>query len=648
MKRRNLQPDTDYCNSTRTTGEVNLQFDQAAVKLPSLSAQDSAECPRMRGAGNRDGVGPPSSPKRVAWPAVLVLCLGSLLSVIGCHSSLPPAEDPVPEVAVGDANLHIAGLTDVSAELGIQFTHDAGETTGFPMPQIMGSGGAFLDADQDGRLDVLLLDGAPVDEQDAGCRLYRQRVDGRFEDLTEHSGLRNPGFGMGVAVGDIDNDGQLDVYFSNFGPDRLFRNLGECRFEDVTESSGIRNEGWGTAAAFFDYDQDGWLDLFVANYLDYFPGSVCTDATGRRDYCGPMSFPGAPDKLYRNTATDHVSGVPHFEDVSLEAGLGLARQKGLGVVCRDFTGDRRPDIFVANDQEANGLWIQQPDGTFVDEAALRGVALNGLGRAEANMGVVCDDLNGDGAFDLFVTHLRGETNTLFVGNAAGYFIDQTATSGLGPPSLRNTGFGTVAADLECDGDLDLLVVNGRVKRDPFLAVRSSADAADWRDYAELNQIFVNRGEGRFQEEVRGVPFTVPVDVSRGLAAGDYDGDGDVDFLVTNAAGPCRLYRNDYARTGHWLAVRIFDPSLQRDAIGAQVRVSSGDRTFARELCPSTSYLCSHELIVYFGLGNILQIDQIEVIWPSGDPQVEVFPGGGVDRRMTLMHGAGVGNPVGTP
>jgi hypothetical protein len=335
---------------------------------------------------------------------------------------------------------------------------------------------------------------------------------------------------------------------------------------------------------------------------------------------------------------DTQTGLPSFDDVTLETGLATARPKGLGAVCRDFNGDRLPDIFVANDQQANALWIQQPGGTFREEASLRGVACNALGEVEANMGVVCDDLNNDDAVDLFLTHLRGETNTLFLGDGAGQFLDRTPSSGLGPPSLTFTGFGTVAADLEHDGDLDLLVVNGRVMRDPFRQVFSSKAEADWRDYAETNQVFLNDGQGGFTELI--TPFSEPVEVSRGLATGDVDSDGDLDFLLTNAAGQARLYRNDFPKSGHWLSVRAIDPALNRDALGAVVILIAGEQTFNRELACGSSYLSCHELSVHFGLGSLDRVDAIEVLWPSGTPIRERFPVESVDQSITVLHGHG--------
>ena len=309
-------------------------------------------------------------------------------------------------------------LVEITMASDIHFEHDPGELGSYPMPQIMGSGAAFFDFDGDDDLDLLLISGVQrsLEGKSTGDKLFRQEANGKFTDVTEWSGIATGGYGMGVAVGDIDNDGDLDLYLTRYGDDRLFQNRGDGRFDDITDQAGIANPQWGTAASFFDYDRDGWLDLFVANYVDYFPGSVCEDGSGRRDYCGPESPKGTVGRLYRNLgkpASDFARST--FEDVTIASGIARRVGKGLGLLCRDFDGDGRPDIFVANDGEENFLWIQHDGHAFSNEAILRGVALNRFGEAQANMGVVSDDLNNDGISDLFVTHLAGEYNTLFQG-----------------------------------------------------------------------------------------------------------------------------------------------------------------------------------------------------------------------------------------
>ena len=571
-------------------------------------------------------------------------CTIVLLASIGCSAADSGGITPSFDAARDNSS----ALVEITQEVGLDFVHNAGALGDYGMPQIMGSGAAMFDYDGDGNLDILLIDGGSLDpsprdpsgEAPVTSRLFRQEHDGKFVDVTTSSRLANHGYGMGVAIGDIDNDGDLDVYVTNYGPDRLFQNNGDGTFTDVTQSAGIASPGWSTAACFFDYDRDGWLDLFVVNYLDFFPGSICEDGSGRRDYCGPESFRGTVDRLYRNTSGDSDSRGVSFTDVTVVSGIASQVGRGLGVLCCDMNDDDRPDIYVANDMEPNRLWIQQADGSYVDEAVLRGVATNRLGKSEASMGVARGDLNADGQQDLLLTHLRGETNTLYLAEQSGLFTDGTAASGLGPASLRRTGFGVAAIDLEHDGDLDLVIVNGGVKRGP----REGATEGEeyWADYAEPNQVFINTGSGVFldNEESRTADFRERIEVSRGLSWGDVDNDGDIDLLVTNAGGRARLYRNEFSKQGNWLMIRAVDPSLQRDSIGARVLVQAGSRQFEREVNPSSSYLSSHDLRVHFGLGDAPHYDKIIVHWPGSGRSLEVFPGGEANRMLLLTRGTG--------
>ncbi|HWG45685.1 MAG TPA: VCBS repeat-containing protein, partial [Gemmataceae bacterium] len=350
---------------------------------------------------------------------------------------------------------------DVTKRVGLDFVHDPGPLDGkYFMPQIFGSGAALFDFDGDGRLDIYLLhNGGPSGPRN---RLYHQRRDGTFEDVSVGSGLDVAGHSMGVAVGDIDNDGRPDVLLTQYGGIRLFRNLGAGHFRENTADSALHNPAWATSAAFLDYDRDGWLDLVVVNYLDYDPSIACTSPVGEKDYCMPKVFAGRVSALFRNLGGEGRIG--RFADVTLASGLGRLPGPGLGVVCADFDGDGWPDIFVANDGQPNRLWLNQHNGTFQDEAVPRGVAYNGMGHAWAGMGVACADLDGDGLNDLFVTHLSGETNNLWKQGPRGLFTDRTGTAGLSTPRWRGTGFGVVAADFNQDGWLDLAVANGGVVR----------------------------------------------------------------------------------------------------------------------------------------------------------------------------------------
>jgi hypothetical protein len=573
----------------------------------------------------------------------LLLALGMM--VVGCRPSglpLSPDEPAFPPWFV-----------DVTQQVGLNFVHDAGPlpTDRYFMPQIMGSGAALFDYDNDGRLDIYLLqNGGP--NSPSTNRLFHQGPDGRFTDVSKGSGLDIAGYGMGVAIGDVNNDGWPDVLVTEYGRIRLFLNNGNGTFTDVTKEAGLDNPLWAASACFVDYDRDGWLDLVVVNYLDYDPTKTCPQREGKQDYCGPTSFAGTVAKLYRNrgrpsgTRTDTV----RFEDVTLRSGLGRLSGPGLGVACADFNGDRWPDIFIANDQKPNRLWINQRDGTFKDEAIVRGLAYNALGNAEANMGVALGDVEGKGTFDVFVTHLTEETHTLWAQGPRGFFADRTAAAGLASPRWRATGFGTVLADFDHDGALDLAVVNGRVSRAQVSPTpKGTATPPDpfWSQYAERNQLFANDGRGRFQDISRqNAPFCGTAGVARGLACGDIDGDGALDLLVTSVAGPARLYRNVAAQRGHWLLVRAVDPTLGgRDAYGAEITVRAGDRRWRRLIQPGHSYLCSSDHRAHFGLGAVERVDAIEVVWPDGS--AETFPAQAVDQVIVLAKGRGrpeLGNP----
>lgn len=570
---------------------------------------------------------------------LLFLCL----SIVGCsrpisksHGTSEPSADPYAKPC----------LVDVAKTVGLEFRHSVGREQEYSMPQIMGSGGCLFDFDNDGDLDVFLIGGQPrSNENNGGSRLFRQDAIDRFVDVTLDSGIVDVGFGMGAAVGDVDNDGDLDLYLTRYGEDSLYLNQGQGRFADATLVAGISNPPWSTAASFCDYDRDGWLDLLVVNYVDYFPGSICEDGAGRRDFCGPESLAGTVSKLYRNVSgqasvSEQASVVPRFEDVTVSAGLARRAGKGLGALCRDFDMDGRVDFLVANDGEENFLWIQHDGGVFSNEAILRGVALNRFGEAEANMGVVAEDFNRDGFSDLFVTHLREESNTLFRGAQFGQFADETVASGFSVTSLPFTGFGVAAVDFDHDADIDLAIANGGVKRGP--ATEAQDVVPFWRDYAQRNECYLNDGRGTFQSVtgLGGSDFTQRVEVSRALASGDIDNDGDVDLLLTNCAGPARLYRNEFPKNGNWLSVVAYDPSLKRAAIGAQIQLVAGKVVINRELNPSTSYLSVNDLRVHYGLGSANRYDVIRVYWPSGSGEIEEFPGGAVNQQVQLVRGHG--------
>ena len=524
--------------------------------------------------------------------------------------------------------------------MGLTFTHDSASMGAFFMPEHIGSGGAFLDFDNDGRLDVFLVQhGGPASP--SKNQLFRQGEDGRFANVTAGSGLDVAGYGMGATVGDVDNDGLPDLFLTEYGAVRLFLNRGGGRFTDVTRAAGLDNSRWSTAASFLDYDRDGWLDLFVGNYVDYLPEHQCFDPAGAPDFCGPQNFQNTVSRLFHNRGRTGPDGLVQFEDVTLRSGIAKATGKALGVLCADFDGDRWPDIFVADDGVPNRLYLNRHDGTFVDEAVLRGIAYNAMGNTAGNMGVGVGDVNQDGLFDLFITHLAHEQHTLWIQGPRGSFADQTHRFGLINPFWRSTGFGTVLADFDLDGWPDLAHINGTIRRGAaHPGPRLPGLMPFWSDYAQRYQLFLNDGTGRFRDVSLANPaFCGAAGIGRGLAAGDFDNDGALDLLALCAGGPVQLFRNVAPRRGHWLGIRALDPSGGgRDAIGAELTLEAGGRRIWGLVQPSCSYLVSHDPRVHFGLGPIGAFERLAVLWPDGTE--EVFPGGPTDRFLTVRKGQG--------
>jgi enediyne biosynthesis protein E4 len=553
---------------------------------------------------------------------------------LSCQRSPSPSSGTPPPAA---------WFADVTEEVGLHFIHDPGPVGAYFMPQQVGSGAALFDFNNDGRLDILLLqNGGPNGAKNC---LYEQTPDGHFKDVSAGSGLDFAGYNMGVAVGDVNNDGWLDVLITQYNGVKLFLNNGDGTFTNVTEESGLSNPSWATSAAFFDYDRDGRLDLVVVNYVDYDPTWPCTGGDGSPDYCAPKTFHGRVSRLFHNVTPPRTSGneanakTPRvrFEDATESSGFGRLPGPGLGVVCADFNGDGWPDVFIANDGAPNRLWINQKDGTFTDEAIKRGVAYNGMAQAQAGMGVALGDVDNDGLFDLFVTHLTEETPTLWKQGPRGLFHDETAVAGLVASSRRGTGFGTLLADFDNDGALDLAVVNGRVSARALPEDWSLGPF--WSKYGDRNQLFAGDGHGRFRDiSAQNDSFSGCFNVARGLVGGDVFGDGAQDLLVTTVNGSARLFRNVAPKRGHWLSVRAYDPALKRDALGAEVRVTAGGKTRTVWLHPAESYLCSSEPRAHFGLGLSEEVESIEILWPDGTR--ETFPGGQADRCVELRKGEG--------
>ena len=499
-----------------------------------------------------------------------------------------------------------------SARLGVVFEHRHSGTGLKYMHETVGSGVAVLDLDGDGRLDIYFVQGAsrlPKGEKPglAPNRLFRQTAEGLFVDITQGSGAGDPGYGMGVAYGDVDRDGDPDLYLTNLGRNTLLRNLGGGRFEDVTEAAGVGGDQWSSAAGFFDADGDGDLDLYVVNYVDFtFDNHKwCGNAKHQiRSYCHPDVYAGVTDVLYRN------DGDFRFTDVSREAGLrASADAKGLGLAFADFDRNGILDIFVANDSSRNHLYLGGEGLRYEENGLLAGVAFNGSGEAEASMGVAVDDVDGDGLADIFLTHLGDETNTLYHSLGGGLFHDGTSASGLGIPSLPWVGFGTLLFDHDNDGDLDVFVTNGEVVDNIELYEPK-------RSYRQPSQLFDNLGDGRFSDLSAQLGLEELL-VGRGAAAGDLDGDGDVDVVITQNNGPARVLLNQTGSNNRSIGIRLHGVTSNLEGFGARVEILVGDRRQSRLLHSSSSYLSQSAPEIYFGLGTWEGSVEVIVRWPSG-------------------------------
>ena len=564
------------------------------------------------------------------WAATAAL--GTLVACGGGadEPSSPPSGDSTERAGELAVEVAVPRFEDVTAASGLEVSHATGAAGTYPMPAVMGGGVCSFDAEGDGDLDLFFVGGRPG-AGGSEHQLFLQEEPWRFVDVSEGSGLAGSGWGMGCAVADVDLDGDADLFVTTEGSDALF--LNETRdgsrptFRDSSRAFGLVQGGWSASASFADFDRDGYPDLYVTRYVDFDPKRECAEG-GRADFCGPARFDGLPDLLYMNRAGRS------FEEVSASAGISLLRYRGLGVKVADFDDDGWLDLYVANDSDPNQLWRNAGDGTFTDEALFVGLAFNRFGVGEAGMGVALGDSDSDGDLDVFVSHLVEETNTLYENRGEAGFEDITSTSGLGLPSVGLTGFGTAFLDVDADGDLDLALANGAVKR----RVEVLSERADWffREYAEPNLLFVNDGAGHFVDvSARSGSFGEELEVSRGLLPVDLDEDGDLDLVLTNLEGPARLYRNDSENMGSWLSAKVLTAEGS-PAVGAKVTVHAGDRSWVHVLSEPGGYLSGGEARLYVGLGSAQAVDSIEVRWPDGTR--ESFPGGATNRALVLRRG----------
>jgi hypothetical protein len=589
----------------------------------------------------------------------------------GCDGARPELASTERPPSAVTAPVESDWFVDRAAESGLDFVHVNGASENFYYPEILGPGVALFDFDNDGDLDVYLVQGGTLGADSnrksptaaasapSGARLFRNdltiHTDGsralRFTDVTSASGIAADRYGLGVAAADIDNDGRVDLLLTNFGPNQLFRNNGDGTFTDISKASGIQDHSgrFAVSASFVDYDRDGRLDLYIGNNVKYTieNGTKCPNMAGVRDYCPPQIYGGQPDRLYHN------EGGGRFADVSAKALVNGRFGPALGISTADFDGDGWLDIFVANDGEENLLWMNQRNGTFREAGLVAGIALTAEGKAEASMGVDAGDFDNDGDEDLIITELTSEGSNLYVNDGAGKFRDLSASSGVGPASLPYTGWGTAWFDFDNDGWLDILAVNGTI-------VASEGAAGRPFPYDQRKVLLRNLQNGRFENVAGRAGRVFELSESgRGAAFGDIDNDGDIDVLVGNDAGHVRLLVNNIGNRRHWVGLRLvgrvlldppksdlgrvlLDPpkgEIVRDMLGARVAVVRADGTkLWRRARSDGSYGSANDPRVLFGLGDATAVSGIEVRWPSG--RVEKWTGLPIDRWTTITEGTG--------
>ena len=585
---------------------------------------------------------------RAPWAASRFVVALSILAFTACDPATPK-ESTSPASVTPVAQESTDWFVDRGEESGLKFRHVNGAEGKFYYAEVIAPGAGFLDYDNDGDLDVFLVQGGSLAAssgiRDSGfgtreskSRLFRNdltvNADGtrtpRFTDVTEASGIVSRGYGMGIAAGDFNNDGCVDLYLTSLGPNQLFRNNCDGTFTDVSKQSRTDDPSWTVSSAFLDFDRDGWLDLFVANYLSWRVESSapCFTPSGRPDYCSPNVYQPQPSRLLRNNR----DGT--FIDVSTPAGIAREFGPALGISTADFNGDGWIDIYVANDGQPNQLWINGRNGTFRNTGLLSGTAISAHGRAKAGMGVDAGDFDNDGDEDLFVTNLTGEGNDLYVNDGSGLFEEQGARSGLSAASRGYTGFGTAWFDIDNDGLLDTITVNGAVQ-----TIEALRRVNDPFPLHQRKMLFKNPGQGRFEDVTAhgGAAFELS-EVGRGAAFGDIDNDGDEDVLVANNNGQPRLLINNVGGRNHWIGLRLVGTG-RRDMLGARVGiVRDGGPTLWRRVRSDGSYASANDPRVLVGLGQSTNVSRVRVIWPDG--KTEEWNSIAIDRYTTLRQGEG--------
>jgi hypothetical protein len=567
--------------------------------------------------------------KRIAGPAAVLMFLaasgGSRLQEVRAQQAAKPASPPV------------AGhFTDIRKPAGITFVQDSTQTEEKYYLETMGTGVGWLDYDEDGLMDLYLVQSGPTDiykpAHPLRSALYHNNGDGTFTDVTEKAGVGGEGhYGQGIAVGDFNNDGYPDIYVTGYGRAILYRNNRDGTFTDVTTKAGVADEGaWSTSAGWFDFDKDGWLDLVVANYLDWSPKNNlwCGErGPGYRSYCNPNNYKGQKTKLYHN----NHDGT--FTDMSDKSGVGLPESKGMGLVLADLNNDGWPDIAMANDTWPNFFFENNHDGTFTDNSLISGLAASEDGRYEAGMGIDAADVDGDGLLDIYITHLDFELNRLYHNNGDGTFTDITYSSGIGNKAMLLSGVAARFIDYDNDGWPDIVQANGAMV-DNIPLYHSLVS------YREPMLMFRNLGQGKFDKvsETLGDDFNRPV-VGRGLATADFFNDGRVGMAVNCRGDSPELLRNDTANSNHWLEVLLIGTKSNRDGVGSVLRLSSEGVVQVDQAKGGTSYMSASDPRIHFGLGKRSKIDSLVITWPSG--QVDKLANVPIDSIIAVKEGAGI-------